>query len=81
MCRMRTQISLMNKAQPNVTSPDGDAETLLFEARKSFQLAASAIGPEEIERHANQGREYLRRAHEAAELKDSKPSYWRKAGS
>ena len=81
MCRMRTHINSMNKPQPNVTSPNGDAEGLLLEARKSFQLASHCLGPEEIERHANQGREYLRRAHAVAELKDSKPSYWRKAGS
>jgi putative heme iron utilization protein len=77
----RHHINFMNKPQASVAPPGGDADDFLIAARKSFQLASQAIGAEAIELYAKEGREHLRVAHEAAELKDTKPSFWRRAGS
>jgi hypothetical protein len=70
----------MNKPVAAAPSPRRDAVSLLIEARKSFRFASQPIGAEEIELHAKQRRENLRLTHEAAELEDFKPSFWRKAG-
>jgi hypothetical protein len=70
----------MNKPMATTPTPQRDATELLIESRKSFRIASQSFGVEEIELHAKQRREFLRLAHEAAELKDSKPSFWRKVG-
>ncbi|HEY0223982.1 MAG TPA: hypothetical protein VGC38_05660 [Pseudolabrys sp.] len=70
----------MNKPVAAAPPRPRDAAALLIEARKSFGLASQCVGAEEIELHARQGRDYLRRAHEAVELKDISPSFWRKTG-
>ncbi len=57
-----------------------EAERLLEIARQSFRLAAASVNVNDIEHHAGVGRDYLRRAHQAAELTDTEPSLWRKAG-
>ena len=56
-----------------------EAERFLQDARKSFRLAAEAVGLKEIERFSAMGRDYLQLAHAAAKLKETgfSPSLWR----
>ena len=55
-------------------APMYEAEHFLEGARQSFRLAAASIEVKDIEHHAGVGREYLRRAHQAAEVVPVKPS-------
>ena len=62
--------------------PNERGRTLLQDARKSFRLASEAKGPEDIERFAASGRDYLQLAHKAAEVKlgpsqRPRPGLWR----
>ena len=59
-----------------------EAEHFLQDARKSFRLASEAKGPEDVERFAAIGRDYLLLAHKAAEVKlrpsqHPRPGLWR----
>lgn len=54
----------------------------LRDARKSFRLASEANGPNEIERYAAMGHDYLQLAHAAAKVEQPQshtqpPSLWR----
>jgi len=49
-------------------------EHFLEGARQSFRLAAASIQAKDIEHHAGVGRDYLRRAHQAAEVIPVKPN-------
>jgi hypothetical protein len=51
-----------------------EAENFLEGARQSFRLAAASIHAKDIEHHAGVGRDYLRRAHKAAEVISVKPN-------
>jgi hypothetical protein len=48
-----------------------EAEHFLQDARKSFRLAAEAVGLKEIERYSAMGRDYLQLAHKAAKLMEA----------
>ena len=48
-----------------------EAEHFLLDARKSFRLAAEAVGLKEIERDSAMGRDYLQLAHKAAKSKET----------
>ena len=58
------------------------SETMSFieDARKSFRLASTAQGPDEMERYVKMGREYIQLARTAAKVVvgDTSPSLWRK---
>jgi hypothetical protein len=56
-------------------APLCEAEHFLEGARQSFRLAAASIQAKDIEHHAGVGRDYLRRAHEAAEVVPVKPNF------
>ena len=51
-----------------------EAEHFLLDARKSFRLAAEAVGLKEIERYSAMGRDYLQLAHKAAKSKETNTS-------
>lgn len=57
-------------------APLCEAEHFLEGARQSFRLAAASILATDIEHHAGVGRDYLRRAHQAAEVVLAKPNLW-----
>ena len=57
-------------------APLCEAEHFLEGARQSFRLASASILAKDIEHHAGVGRDYLRRAHQAAELIQVKPNRW-----
>lgn len=48
-----------------------DSEALLEKARECFRQAAEAVEAAAMRRYADTGRDYLRRAHEAAKICDS----------
>jgi hypothetical protein len=52
-------------------NPMTEAEHFLQDARKSFRLAAEAVGLKEIERYSAMGRDYLQLAHNATKLKEA----------
>lgn len=59
-----------------------EAKHFLQDARKSFRLASEANGPNEIERYAAMGRDYLLLAHKAAQVElkqdhEPQPDLWR----
>jgi len=57
-----------------------ETENLMEDARKSFRLASTAPGIDQMERYAKMGREYMqlvRRAEKAGAENDS-PSLWGK---
>ena len=57
-------------------TPLCQAEHFLEGARQAFRLAAASIDAKDIEHHAGVGRDYLRRAHLAAEVIPAKPNLW-----
>lgn len=50
-----------------------NAELFLENARKSFLLASKAASSKNIERYAAMGRDYLKLAHEGAEVEAAPP--------
>ena len=57
-----------------------EAEHFVEDARKSFRLASTAQGPDEMESYVKMGREFIQRARMAAKIGvgDTSPSLWRK---
>jgi hypothetical protein len=57
-----------------------EAKHLIEDARKSFRLASTAQGPDEMENYVKMGREYIQLARIAAKVvvEDTSPSLWRK---
>jgi hypothetical protein len=50
-----------------------ESENFFAEALKAFRFAAGSAHILDIEHHAGMGREYLSRAHRAAEVVDTRP--------
>jgi hypothetical protein len=57
-----------------------EAKHFIEDARKSFRLASTAQGPEEMESYVKMSCEYIQRARTAAKIGvgDTSPSLWQK---
>jgi hypothetical protein len=60
-------------------NPMSEAKHLIEDARKSFRLASTAQGPDEMENYVKMGREYIQLARTAAKVgeKLAVPPTWR----